>query len=348
MSAANVLLPTTLVGSYPQPGWLIDRAGLEKVPRVRDPRVWRVDPAWLRTAQDDATILAIRDQERAGIDIVTDGEMRRESYSSHFSNALSGIDAQPGIVHVVVDGQSVEVAVPNFSGPARRTRPVEAEDVRFLRAQTDHPIRATLPGPFTMSQQAVTSYYADREALAMDLADAVNAEVRDLFAAGADIVQLDEPWMERFPDDARRYGVAVLNRALAGIDGLTALHICFGYGEIVGVKPRAYHFLEELADTPVAEVSVEAAQSGLDLSVFASALRAKTIILGVLDLRDRAIETPAVVAERIEQALRVIAPERLTIAPDCGMKFLARAVARGKLDAMVAGAALVRERLTRG
>jgi 5-methyltetrahydropteroyltriglutamate--homocysteine methyltransferase len=341
------LLPTTVVGSYPQPDWLIDRAQLQKVPRVRMPQVWRVPEPWLDAAQDDATIVAIRDQERAGVDIVTDGEIRRESYSSRFSNALSGVDDEPGIVRTVVDGEEWQIPVPLFSGPIRRTGPVEVEDVAFLRANTDRQIRITLPGPFTMSQLAATTHYADREEMAMDLAAAVNEEILDLHAAGADVVQLDEPWMERFHEEAKRYGVKVLDRALAGVEGMTAVHICFGYGLVVGDgKPRAYHFLEELEDTSVDHVSIETAQSGLDLSTLSGILPSKRIAVGVLDLGDERVETPEAVAARIEAALEVIPAERLIVAPDCGMKYLSRAAAFGKLQAMVAGADLVRARLT--
>ena len=345
MSRDFGLLPTTVVGSYPQPDWLIDREGLEKVPRLRAPQRWRIAPEWLDAAADDATIVAIRDQERAGVDIVSDGEIRRESYSNHFVGALEGIAEEPGIVHVTNDGVRVDVPVPLFSAPARRIAPVEVDAVRFLRANTDRAIRVTLPGPFTMSQQALPGIYGDREALSLDLAAAVNAEVRDLFAAGADIVQLDEPWLERFPDDARRYGVSVLNRALDGAQGTTAIHVCFGYGAVVAEKPKAYPFLEELADTPIDHVSIEAAQPDLDLDSLAGILPAKTFVVGVLDLRDPVVETPEIVAERIERAVAALGAERVMVGPDCGMKFLPRERAFAKLCAMVAGASLARARL---
>jgi 5-methyltetrahydropteroyltriglutamate--homocysteine methyltransferase len=338
------LLPTSLVGSYPQPDWLVDRAQLRKigVPRVPAPEIWRVDPAFLAQAKDDATALAISEQERLGLDVITDGEVRRESYSNYFANALGGIHAErigrlPRPTGGVMD-------VPLFSGPARRTRSVGVDDVRFLRARTDRVIKATLPGPFSISEQAETSHYADREGLALDLADAVNAEVKELFAAGADIVQLDEPWMERWPERSKVYGTKVLNRALDGVEGTIAIHLCFGYGALVGDKRSAYRFFDELGDTPVAQVSVEAAQPNLTLSQLAG-LPDKTIILGVLDLADETVETPATVAARIEAALAYVAPERLAVAPDCGMKYLPRDVANAKLAAMVEGAALVRAKL---
>ena len=340
------LLSTTVVGSYPQPDWLINRAGLEKVPRVRVQEAWRIGADDLKAAQDDATIVAIHEQERAGLDIVTDGEMRRESYSNHFSNALSGIDEEPGLVEIVVDGQPREVAVPSFTGEVTRRAPVELDNARFLLAHTNRIAKVTLPGPFTMSRQAVTSYYDSPEELSLALAAAVNAELRDLFAAGVDIVQLDEPWMERFPEEARRYGVPVLRRALEGIDGRVALHICFGYAAAVSDKPSAYHFLDELEDTSLDHVLIEAAQPRLDLSTLAATLPSKRLGVGVLDLADPLVESPQIVAERIERALEVVPPERLMVGPDCGMKFLPAATAFGKLRALVEGAEMVRDRLT--
>ncbi len=340
------LLPTMVVGSYPQPDWLIDREKLSKiVPRTLIPELWRIPQPWLEQAQDDATILAIREMERAGIDIISDGEIRRESYSNKFSNALTGIDAQKE-VNLTIDnaGRPMTMPVPHFTGPVKRLGPVEVRDVAFLRAHTDRTIKITLPGPFTMSEQARTSHHPSREALAMELADAVNAEVRDLFAAGADIVQLDEPWMQRFPERAKQYGVKVVNRALEGVAGTTALHICFGYAAVVPNKPSAYSFLAELEGCVVNQISIEAAQPKLDLAVLRE-LPSKTMIVGVIDLNDKQAESAEVVASRIEGALKHIAPERLILAPDCGMKYLPRETAFGKLKAMVEGANLVRSRL---
>jgi 5-methyltetrahydropteroyltriglutamate--homocysteine methyltransferase len=338
------LLPTSLVGSYPQPDWLVDRRRLREigVPRIPVPEIWRVDPAFLPEAKDDATELAITEQERLGLDVITDGEVRRESYSNYFANALGGIDADQ--IGRLIRPTGGVIEVPLFSGPARRTRAVGVSDVRFLRAHTGRVIKATLPGPFSVSEQAETSHYADREGLALDLADAVNAEVKELFAAGADIVQLDEPWMERQPERSKVYGTKVLNRALDGVDGTIAIHLCFGYGALVGDKRSDYRFFDELADTPIAQVSVEAAQPSLRLSQLAG-LPDKTIILGVLDLADEHVELPTTVAARIEAALAYVAPERLAVAPDCGMKYLPRAVANAKIAAMVEGAALVRAKL---
>jgi len=348
MTLSLGLLPTTVVGSHPQPDWLIDRDRLETVPRVRIPEVWRVPPELLHEAQDDATVLAIGELERSGVDIVSDGEIRRESYSNHFSNALGGIDAQPGIVRIAVDGGVREIAVPCFSGPVTRRGPVEVSNAQFLVAHTDRITKMTLPGPFTMSRQAVSTHYEDRRDLALALADAVNEEIRDLFATGVDIVQLDEPWMERFPDEARRYGVEALMRALRGVDGTTALHMCFGYAAAVRSKPSRYHFLAELEDTPLHHISIEAAQPQLELASLAGVLPSKRLVVGVLDLADPRIEAPRTVAERIERALEVVAPERLMVGPDCGMKFLPRACALDKLSAMVEGAAIVRRRLNGG
>ncbi len=343
----HTLLPTMVVGSYPQPDWLIDREKLSHfVPRTRVPELWRIPVQWLEQAQDDATIVAIRDMERAGVDIISDGEIRRESYSNKFSNALAGLDRdKDGTLTMINAGRTVTIAVPLFSGPVQRIAPVEVRDVAFLRAHTDRTIKITLPGPFTMSEQSETSYHRDREALAMELAAAVNEEVKDLFAAGADIVQLDEPWMQRFPARAKQYGVKVVNRAIEGITGTTAIHICFGYAAVVPNKPSSYSFLAELENSAVNQVSIEAAQPRLDLAVLRE-LPSKMMIVGMLDLGDRSIETPDVVAARIEAALKHVPPQRLAIAPDCGMKYLPRETAFAKLKAMVEGAQIARASLT--
>ncbi len=338
------LLPTTVVGSYVQPDWLVDRAMLKSVmpPRVRARQIWRVAEEHLEEAQDAATLVAIRDMERAGIDIVTDGEIRRESYSNRFATALGGIDIDnPG----TVTGRSgASVPVPRITGPIRRDRPVEARDVEFLRDNTDRGVRITLPGPFTMSQQAVDEHYGDEEACAMAFAEAVNAEMKDLFAAGADIVQLDEPWMQARPEQARRFAVKAIDRALDGAPGTTAVHMCFGYAHAVKDKPSGYSFLPELEACVADQISVEAAQPGLDLAVLET-LPSKMLMVGVLDLGDPEVETPAVVAGRIRAALEIVPPERLMLAPDCGMKYLSRDVALGKLTAMAEAAAAVREEL---
>ena len=342
----TTLLPTTPVGSYPQPDWLIDRGKLLKQmpPRVRARELWRVDAQLLEQAQDDATLIAIRDQERAGLDIVTDGEMRRESYSNRFATALDGVDIDnPG----TTVGRSGNVTqVPRVVGPIRRRHPVEIRDVQFLRANTDRMIKMTVPGPFTMAQQAQDEFYRDERALALDYAAAVNAEIKDLFAAGADIVQVDEPWMQARPDKARAYGVEALNRALAGVTGTTAVHLCFGYAAMVRDKPSGYSFLPELAQSAADQVSIETAQPNLDCAVLRE-LPNKTIMLGVIDLSDETAETPETVAARIRRALPYVSPERLVIAPDCGMKYLSRASAFAKMQAMVKGAEMVRGELSR-
>lgn len=341
--AAKVL--TAVVGSYPQPDWLIDRALLKKMmaPRVRVQEVWRVAPEYLEQAQDDATIVAIREQERAGIDVITDGEIRRESYSNRFANALDGIDRER--IGEIVGRSGVRVPVPIVSGPIKRRHPVEVRDVRFLRQQTDRIVKITLPGPFTMAQQAVNEYYGDDESLALAYAEAVNEEVHDLFAAGADIVQLDEPWLQARAEAARRYGIKAINRALAGVRGTTALHLCFGYAALVKDKPSSgYSFLAELEGAAVDQVSIEAAQPQLDLAVL-RALPSKTVLVGVLDLGNGQVETPEQVANRIRAALEFVAPERLVATPDCGMKYLPRDVAFGKLAALAAGAKIVRAEL---
>lgn len=343
MSASLPRLPTTVVGSYPQPSWLIDRAKLgSKVPRIRMPEIWRVLPEQLAEAQDEATRLAVRDMEQAGIDIVTDGEMRRESYSNRFATALDGVDIDnPATIVNRVGGQSL---VPRVVGPIRRRVPVEVADVEFLRGVTDKAIKITLPGPFTMAQQVQDEHYRDDEELALAYAAAVNEEIRDLKAAGADVVQIDEPWLEARPESARRYGVAAIDRALDGIEGTTVVHLCFGYAAAVRDKPGAYRFLAELSDSRATQISIEAAQSKLDLGVL-SELGDKKIMLGVLDLGTDVIETAEVVAERIRAALAFVPSERLVLAPDCGMKYMARDIAYGKLCALSAGTELVREEL---
>ena len=333
-------LATTVVGSYPQPDWLVDRALLSKgVPRVRLRTLWRVPERDLEQAQDDATVVAIRDMERAGIDIITDGEIRRESYSNRFATALDGVDVEhPGVIRNRV-GQ--ETLVPRVVGRIQRKRAVEVRDMEFLRRNTDRPAKITLPGPFTMAQQAKNEFYRDEVEMAMDFAAAVNAEALELQAAGADVIQLDEPWLRNDPEAAKRYAVPAINRALAGITVPTALHLCFGYAAVVRQqKPTGYAFLPQLAETIAEQISIEAAQPKLDLGVLAD-LSGKTIILGVIDLADPAIETPEQVAARLRVGLTRVTPERLIAAPDCGMKYLPRDVAFGKLCALSAGARLV-------
>ncbi len=341
----TTLLPTTLVGSYPQPEWLIDRKRLNAVapPRVRFRDLWRVAPEFLEEAQDDATLLAIRDQERAGIDIVTDGEMRRESYSNRFATALEGVDIDnPGQAPTRTPGRTQPV--PRVVGPIRRKHAVEARDVRFLRANTERMIKITVPGPFTMSMQTQDDFYKDEAALAMDYAAAVNDEIRDLFAAGADIVQIDEPYMQARPDKAAEFGVKALNRALEGVTGETAVHLCFGYAAFVKQRPSGYSFLPELEQSTARQISIETAQSQLDCAVLEQ-LPSKRIMLGVINLADMEVETPAIVADRIRRALPHVAAKRLVIAPDCGMKYLPRDIAFGKLKAMVEGTKIVRREI---
>jgi 5-methyltetrahydropteroyltriglutamate--homocysteine methyltransferase len=336
-----MLFPTTLVGSYPQPEWLIDRKKLAGrfPPRVQARELWRIPEPFLAEAQDDATILAIETQEEAGLDIITDGEMRRESYSNRFATALAGIDVDnPG---TALDRSGHPNPVPRIVGPIRRIRPIQVDDLKFLRRHTDRTVKMTVPGPFTMSQQAQDDFYSNPAEMAMDYAVAVNEEIRDLFEAGADIVQIDEPYMQARPQKAEEYGLRALNRALDGITGTTAVHICFGYAAIIHERPSAYSFLAQLKDCSCRQVSVETAQSNLDCSVLTE-LKGKKILLGVIDLSDLNIETPEIVAARIRRALPYVAAEDIVVAPDCGMKYLPREVAFGKMRAMVEGAKIVR------
>jgi 5-methyltetrahydropteroyltriglutamate--homocysteine methyltransferase len=338
------LLETTVVGSYPQPDWLVDRDNLSNrlPPRVRAYEIWRISEPFLEQAQDDATLLAICAMERAGVDIVTDGEIRRESYSNRLANAFEGIDPDnPG---TAIDRTGHPNPVPRVVGPIRRVRPIELRDLQFLRANADHKVKITLPGPFTVTQQAQNDYYPDVESWAMDVAAAINEEIKDLFAAGADVVQIDEPYLQARPEQARAYALKAINRALEGVSGTTALHSCFGYAHIVHDRMRAYPFLAELNESAVDQISIEAAQPRLDLSILRD-VPDKTIILGVLDLGDPSVETPEVVANRIRAALEYVPADRLVIAPDCGMKYLSREVADGKLHAMVEGARIVRKEL---
>jgi 5-methyltetrahydropteroyltriglutamate--homocysteine methyltransferase len=333
-------LVTTVVGSYPQPDWLIDRARLgdRLPPRVRARELWRVPEPLLEEAQDDATRLAVADMERAGVDVVTDGEMRRESYSNRFATALEGVDLDgPG---VALDRTGHPNPVPRVVGPIRRTGPVEVRDVEFLRSLTERRIKITVPGPFTMTQQAQNDHYSDDRSLALAYAEAVNEELRDLKAAGADVVQIDEPYLQARPEAAREYALEAIDRALDGIEGETVLHTCFGYAHIVHDRPSGYPFLRELAGSAATHLSLEAAQPDLDPGVLRE-LGDKVIVLGVLDLGSGEAETAETVAERIRRALTVLPPERLVVAPDCGMKYLSRELAFRKLEAMVAGARLV-------
>jgi 5-methyltetrahydropteroyltriglutamate--homocysteine methyltransferase len=336
-----VLFPTSLVGSYPQPDWLIDRAKLAGrfPPRVRAAELWRVDPDYLEQAQRDATMLAIRAQEDAGLNIITDGEIRRESYSNAFATALDGIDIDnPG---TALDRSGHPNPVPRIVGPIRRRHPVCVDDVHFLRAQTDRTIKVTVPGPFTMAQQAQNDYYPSVQDAAFGYAEAVRGEIADLFAAGADIVQLDEPYLQARPEAARQFGVAVLNAALAGAAGPTAVHLCFGYAAIIHDRPSGYSFLPELAACTADQISIETAQSGLDCAVLAD-LAGKTVILGVLDLNDATVESPEVVIARVRRALPYVPADRIVMAPDCGMKYLPRESAFGKLTAMAQAAEMMR------
>jgi 5-methyltetrahydropteroyltriglutamate--homocysteine methyltransferase len=340
------LLPTSLVGSYAQPEWLIDRAKLAGrfPPRVRAKELWRIPPEHIAEAQDDATVVAIRLQEEAGLDILTDGEIRRESYSNHFATALEGVDIDnPG---TALDRSGHPNPVPRIVGPIARPQPVEVADLRFLRAHTDRTVKMTVPGPFTMSQQAQNDHYPDAESAAMGYAAAVNAEIKDLFAAGADIVQIDEPYLQARPDAARAYGLKALNAALDGVTGTTAVHLCFGYAAIIHERPEGYSFLPELAGCTADQISIETAQSGLDLGVL-SDLAEKTIILGVLDLSTPEVESVDTVAARARRAFDRIPPEQLVLAPDCGMKYLPRDSAFGKMQAMAGAARVLRTELGR-
>lgn len=340
------LFPTSLVGSYPQPDWLIDREKLASrfPPRVRARELWRIPPEHLAQAQDDATRLAINDQETAGLDIITDGEIRRESYSNHFATALDGVDIDnPG---TALDRTGHPNPVPRIVGPITRPHPVERGDVEFLRAHTDRTIKITVPGPFTMSQQAQNDYYSDTRSAALAYADVCGQEIADLFAAGADIVQLDEPYLQARPEQARRYGLEALNRALEGAAGTTAVHICFGYAAIVHERPAGYSFLPELADCTCDQISIETAQSNLDLSVL-DKIRDKTIILGVIDNSTHEVEAAETVAARARRALDILSPDRIVLAPDCGMKYLPRNVALGKISAMAQAARQLRAEAAR-
>jgi 5-methyltetrahydropteroyltriglutamate--homocysteine methyltransferase len=341
MEAKGMLFPTTLVGSYPQPEWLIDRGKLAArfPPRVRAKELWRVPEPYLAEAQDDATVLAIKAQEEAGLDIITDGEIRRESYSNRFATALEGVDIDnPG---TALDRSGHPNPVPRIVGKVRRKHPVEVQDLLFLKKHTARKTKITVPGPFTMSQQAQNDYYKSEEEAAMDYAAAVNQEIKDLFAAGADIVQVDEPYMQARPEKARQYGLKALNRALEGVSGTTAVHICFGYAAIIHQRPSGYSFLPELAGCSCQQVSIETAQSNLDTAVLGK-LHGKKIMVGCIDLSDMTVETPQKVAERVRRAFKYVRPEDVIVAPDCGMKYLPREVAFGKMKAMVEGAKLLR------
>src|SRR3954462_4745611 len=344
MSAPLPPLPTMVVGSLPQPDWLIDRdrLGHQFPPRVRAAELWRVPQQFLDEAQDDAPLLAVRAQEEAGLDILTDGEIRRESYSNHFATALNGLDLDsPG---TVTNRSGLPIPVPRVVGPLARPAPIQARDVAFLRAHTERTIKITVPGPFTMAQQAQNEHYADDRALALAYADVVREEIADLFSAGADIVQIDEPWLQARPEIARTYGVEVVSRALDGAAGPTALHLCFGYAAMVSERPEGYSFLPELADTPADTISVETAQSHLDPATLRP-LRGKGIALGVLDLSTPEVETPEVIADRVRRALDDVDVDRLVLSSDCGLKYLPRASAEGKMRSLALAAARLRDEI---
>jgi 5-methyltetrahydropteroyltriglutamate--homocysteine methyltransferase len=337
-----MLFPTTLVGSYPQPDWLIDRPGLAGrfPPRIRMQALWRVAEPYLSQAQDDATILAIRAQEAAGLDIISDGEIRRESYSNRFATALEGVDLErPG---TALDRSGHPNPVPRIMGKIRRRHAVEVDDLKFLKRHTQRRVKMTVPGPFTMAQQAQNDFYPSEAEAAMDYAVAVNEEIKDLFAAGADLVQIDEPYLQARPEKAREYGLKALNRALEGVTGPTCVHICFGYAAIIHARPSGYSFLTEMAGCSCSQISIETAQSNLDCAVLQQ-LPGKQFMVGCIDLSDMNIETPETVAARARRALQYLAPENVIIAPDCGMKYLPRDVAFGKMVAMVEGARMLRE-----
>jgi len=337
-------LPTMIVGSLPQPEWLIDRdrLGHQFPPRVRAAELWRIPEQFLQEAQDDATLAAIRSQEEAGLDVLTDGEIRRESYSNHFATALDGLDLEhPGTVR---NRSGLDIPVPRVVGEIRRTAPVQVDDVRFLRAHTDRAVKITVPGPFTMAQQAQNDHYPDDRALALAYADVVREEIADLFAAGADIVQLDEPWLQARPEVARKYGAEALTRAIEGAAGPVHVHLCFGYAAMVAERPEGYSFLPELADTPADTVSIETAQSHLDPATL-EPLRGKGIALGVLDLSTPDVETPGTVADRVRRALDHVDVDRLVLSSDCGLKYLPRAAAAGKMRALAEAAAVLRPEL---
>ena len=343
-SAALPKLATSIVGSLPQPDWLIDRDRLSHQfpPRVRAAELWRVPAELLDEAQDDATLLAVRSQEHAGLDIVTDGEIRRESYSNHFATALDGIDLDhPG---TVLNRSGKEIPVPRVTGEISRPRPIQADDVRFLRAATDRIIKITVPGPFTMAQQAQDDHYGDDRALALAYADVVREEIADLFAAGADIVQIDEPWLQARPEVARTYGAEAVSRALEGAAGTVHVHLCFGYAAMVSERPEGYSFLPELADTPADAISVETAQSHLDPATLRP-LRGKGIALGVLDLSTPEVETPEVIADRVRRALDDVDVDKLVLSSDCGLKYLPRESAAAKMRSLALAAEILRAEL---
>ncbi|RZU31830.1 uroporphyrinogen decarboxylase family protein [Blastococcus saxobsidens] len=344
MPASLPPLPTMVVGSLPQPDWLIDRdrLGHQFPPRVRAQELWRVPAPYLQEAQDDATLAAIRSQEEAGLDVVTDGEVRRESYSNHFATALEGLDLEhPGTVR---NRSGIDIPVPRVVGELRRPAPVQVEDVRFLRAHTDRAVKITVPGPFTMAQQSQDDHYGDDRALALAYADVVAQEIADLFAAGADIVQVDEPWLQARPEIARRYGAEALTRAIADAPGPVHVHLCFGYAAMVADRPEGYSFLAELADTPAHTVSVETAQSRLDPQTLRP-LRGKGVALGVLDLSTPDVETPETVADRVRRALDHVDVDKLVLSSDCGLKYLPRAAAAGKMRSLAEAAAVLRAEL---
>jgi 5-methyltetrahydropteroyltriglutamate--homocysteine methyltransferase len=344
---ARPLLQTTIAGSLPKPAWLAQPNQLWAP--------WLLDGAALEEAKRDATRLAIRDQELAGIDIVTDGEQSRRHFVTGYLEHLKGIDFKHLVTMYI--RKRYDAKVPQVVGPVTRPRPVHTDDVRLLRAATSHPIKYTLPGPMTIIDTLADRYYKDRARLAMAFAKILNKEARELAALGADVIQFDEPAfnVDAYRDDVRDWGIDALERAAEGVQCKTAVHICYGYGikanvdwkKTLGSQWRQYEStFPLLARSSIDQVSLECRNSKVPLELI-GLLKGKDVMVGAIDVATEKVETPADVARTIRAALKFVAPDKLYPCTNCGMVPLPRAVALGKLKALAAGAALVRAELTK-
>ena len=338
------MLETTIAGSLPKPSWLAEPNKLWPA--------WRLDGEPLAEAKRDATILALKIQEDAGIDIVSDGEQSRQHFVHGFLEGVEGINFARR-VPMGIRNNRYEAMVPTVTGRLRRKHPVHAEEARIARAHTGHRLKFTLPGPMTIIDTIADSHYGDRVAMAMAFAEVLNEEARELAAIGVDVIQFDEPAFNVYLDQVAGWGIAALHGAIEGLTCKTAVHICYGYGipaniewkATLGAEWRQYEqIFPALAASRIDQVSLECAHSHVPLELLAL-LAGKDVLVGAIDVASEEVETAAEVAATIEQAMRFVPPERLYPCTNCGMAPLDRTLAAQKLAALAAGAALVRGRV---
>jgi 5-methyltetrahydropteroyltriglutamate--homocysteine methyltransferase len=338
------MLTTTIAGSLPKPSWLA-KPGVLWAP-------WSLSDASLAEGKRDAVRLALREQEEAGIDIVTDGEQSRQHFVHGFLEAIEGVDFTRRVT-IGIRADRYKAEVPTVTSSIARRRPVHADEVKFARAHTTRKLKFTVPGPMTIVDTLADEFYRDRRRLAMEFARVINEEARELVALGLDVLQLDEPAFNVYMDDARSWGIEAIHRAIDGLSCKTAVHICYGYGikanvdwkSTLGAEWRQYEqTFPALAASRIDQVSIECANSKVPLALL-GLLRGKDVMVGVIDVATDAIETPAQVAATIRSVLPFVPPERLYPCTNCGMVPLGRDVAMDKLRALAAGAALVRGEL---